>query len=103
MIFAKIVVNGSNPEGIATKKVQDYLHHSAPIAVTSNNHEPSSGAKVEKPFELNKLFGEKLFVRTNNFKKWFGDWEKDPENASKVVDENGMPKVVYHGTNVDFT
>lgn len=36
-------------------------------------------------------------VRTKNFKKWFGDWENDPENASKVVDENGEPKVVYHG------
>lgn len=37
-------------------------------------------------------------VRTNNFKRWFGDWENDPENASKVVDENGEPMVVYHGT-----
>ena len=37
-------------------------------------------------------------VRTQNFKKWFGDWENDPENASKVVDENGEPMVVYHGT-----
>ena len=37
-------------------------------------------------------------VRTNNFKNWFGDWENDPENASKVVDENGEPMVVYHGT-----
>ena len=39
-----------------------------------------------------------LQVRTPSFKKWFGDWESDPENASKVVDENGEPKVVYHGT-----
>ena len=31
-------------------------------------------------------------VRTSNFKNWFGDWEKDPEHASKVVDENGEPK-----------
>ena len=38
-------------------------------------------------------------VRTKNFKNWFGDWENDPENASKVVDENGEPKVVYHQTN----
>lgn len=37
-------------------------------------------------------------VRTENFKNWFGDWENDPENASKVVDENGEPMVVYHGT-----
>lgn len=38
-------------------------------------------------------------VRTKEFKDWFGDWENDPENASKVVDENGEPLVVYHGTN----
>lgn len=35
-------------------------------------------------------------VRTKAFKKWFGDWENDPANASKVVDENGEPLVVYH-------
>ena len=39
-----------------------------------------------------------LQVRTPQFKAWFGDWENDPENASKVVDENGEPLVVYHGT-----
>ena len=44
-----------------------------------------------------------LSVRTAAFKNWFGDWEKDPQNASKVVDENGEPRVVYHGTYGDFT
>jgi hypothetical protein len=42
-------------------------------------------------------------VRTPEFKAWFGDWEKDPENASKVVDENGEPMVMYHGGTQDFT
>ena len=42
-------------------------------------------------------------VRTKAFKNWFGDWENDPENASKVLDKNGEPKIVYHGTNNDFT
>ena len=37
-------------------------------------------------------------VRTKAFKDWFGDWENDSENASKVVDENGEPLVVYHGS-----
>lgn len=37
-------------------------------------------------------------VRTKAFKDWFGDWENNPANASKVVDENGEPLVVYHGT-----
>ena len=38
-------------------------------------------------------------VRMGNFKKWFGDWENNPEEASKVVDANGEPLVVYHQTN----
>lgn len=37
-------------------------------------------------------------IGTYAFKNWFGDWENDPANASKVVDESGKPKVVYHGT-----
>lgn len=37
-------------------------------------------------------------VRTKAFKDWFGDWKNDPKNASKVVDENGEPLVVYHYT-----
>lgn len=43
-----------------------------------------------------------LSVRTEAFKNWFGDWEHDPENASKVVDENGEPRVVYHGSGAKF-
>lgn len=39
-------------------------------------------------------------VRTDAFKKWFGDWENDLANASKVVDANGEPKVVYNGSKV---
>ena len=43
-----------------------------------------------------------LQVRTKAFKNWFGDWEHDPKNASKVVDENGEPLVVYHNSNADI-
>ena len=39
-----------------------------------------------------------LQVRTKAFKEWFGDWENNPSEASKVVDENGEPLVVYHGS-----
>ena len=37
-------------------------------------------------------------VRTAAFRDWFGDWQHDPAHASRVVDENGEPRVVYHGT-----
>ena len=42
-------------------------------------------------------------VTTPDFKEWFGDWEKNPEQASKIVDEQGHPLIVEHGTNNDFT
>ena len=42
-------------------------------------------------------------TETQQFKSWFGDRKNHPENASKVVNADGTPKVVYHGTNNDFT
>ena len=42
-------------------------------------------------------------TKTENFKRWFGDWQNDPANASKVVDADGTPKVLYHQTASDFT
>ena len=39
-----------------------------------------------------KQYGDEQ--KAENFAKWFGD--------SKVVDKNGNPLVVYHGTNADF-
>ena len=43
-----------------------------------------------------------LFVRTAAFKSWFGDFENSSETSSKVVDENGEPLVVFHGTKEKF-
>lgn len=37
-------------------------------------------------------------IQSQQFKDWFGDWQNNPETASKVVDENGEPLVMYHGT-----
>lgn len=62
-----------------------------------------------------------FLVRTPEFKQWFGDWEKLAltkindsgideitlkrleDSVSKVVDENGEPLVMYHGSPYDFT
>lgn len=52
-------------------------------------------AKPEVLSELNER--QWVHVRTEAFKKWFGDWENDPENASKVINpKTGEPLVVYH-------
>ena len=40
-----------------------------------------------------------VMVRTENFKRWFGDWENDPGKASSVLDPETLePRVVYHGS-----
>lgn len=36
---------------------------------------------------------------SQQFKRWFGDWENNPKKASKVVNDDGTPLIVYHGTN----
>jgi GNAT superfamily N-acetyltransferase len=53
-----------------------------------------------KPSNLNPK--QYKLVRTPEFKAWFGDWENSPETSSKVVDENGEPLVVYHGSEDKF-
>ena len=51
-----------------------------------------NGKKSNLPDELWTI------VRTDAFKNWFGDWINDKDNASVVLDENGEPLVVYHGS-----
>lgn len=41
-------------------------------------------------------------VRTPEFISWFGDWINSPEKASKVIDENGEPLVLWHGSKSSF-
>ena len=48
--------------------------------------------------ETNLTEDQWLAVRTPAFKAWFGDWETDSTASSKVLDDNGEPKIVYHGT-----
>ena len=57
-------------------------------------------APNDKPSNLDER--QWVHVRTKAFKEWFGDWENDPKSASKVVDKNGEPKIMYHNTPFDF-
>ena len=76
------------------------------------------GAGVQFPVQLQQSiasnsivhrFSEKVNMKisentqSQQFKRWFGDWQNDPASASKVVNEDGTPKVVYHGTNTEFS
>lgn len=77
-----------------TQEMQDEMDAISATAIVRGNY-----LKAPNGADTNLTPEQWAMVRTKNFKNWFGDWENDPENASKVVDENGEPKVVYHQTN----
>lgn len=77
------LLQGSSSQ-LTTPLIHDGLYHSI----------RESGARVNGKIEN--------VTQSLQFKRWFGDWEKNPNRASKVVNEDGTPKVVYHGTNQEF-
>ena len=80
---------------------QDNIYTAEEQEILKNAPRDSQGRLLAPNSEVSNLAkNEKQYaqVRTKNFKRWFGDWENDPANASKVVDENGEPLVVYHGS-----
>lgn len=83
---SKYVVNNEELQSIKDKAIADGTFMKA----TNGN-----------PTNLNER--QWLQVRTKAFKDWFGDWENKPESASKVVDKNGEPLVVYHASNKQFS
>jgi len=86
--------DGQNkPFGIKLGKYAKSLHNE----FAKNNNFKDGGLIAPNGKASNLTPEQYKMVRTPEFKTWFGDWENDPENASKVVDENGEPLVVYRG------
>ncbi|AZR60721.1 hypothetical protein [Eikenella corrodens] len=90
---------------------QDMLYQSAERTVEGQQFEETaqkyggeeaySQAKADGKTEL--TYRQWVQVRTPAFKEWFGDWENDPDNASKIVNpKTGEPLVVYHNTEEQF-
>lgn len=98
-----IIVTGDNPKYKNT--LEQLMKNDITLDVVYNN----SGSWREKGInpiknqdEENTFFDEPLkgikvkeITETPNFKKWF--------EGSKIVDNNGRPLVVYHGSNKEFT
>lgn len=80
---------------------EEYTPEMLDILKNSRDEQGNLLAPNKKPSNLTER--QYAHVRTKAFKEWFGDWENNPEEASKVVDENGEPLVVYHGTNSQWT
>ena len=83
-----------SPTDVTTNKSPDVIHGNS-----SEDTLPQQAAEVKG----NVRYSARNQTESKEFKQWFGDWQNDPANASKVVNEDGTPKVMYHGTNAEFT
>lgn len=92
-------------DGVSTRNLSSYRSFVEKEKAAVRKKAESDGTFMKAPNgkDTNLTEDQWLSVRTEAFKSWFGDWEHDPENASKVVDENGEPLVVYHGSPHVFT
>ena len=91
--------------GVSTRNLSSYRSFVEKEKASIRKKAVADGTFMKAPNgkETNLTEDQWLAVRTAAFKNWFGDWEHDPQNASKVVDENGEPRVVYHGSHQWFT
>lgn len=92
-------------DGVSTRNLSSYRSFVEKEKASIKKKAVADGTLMKAPNGADTHLTEDqwLSVRTEAFKNWFGDWMNDPENASKVVDENGEPLVVYHGTPNEFT
>lgn len=83
-------------------------HASSDTRVTQS--EPSVNSSISekaqndaKKFSLKDTTNESdSQTKSEAFKEWFGDWENESESASKVVNEDGTPRIIYHQTAAEF-
>ena len=83
-------------------------HASSDTRVTQS--EPSVNSSISekaqndaKKFSLKDTTNESdSQTKSEAFKEWFGDWENEPKSASKVVNEDGTPRIIYHQTAAEF-
>lgn len=94
------------PSNVVTPSLRAELEkRGIPFVETDNRGRLEDGTHYSKKYGKKSAEGGEVSysvderqTHTDNFKRWFGDWEKDPEHSSKAVDEDGKPRVFYHGS-----
>ena len=98
---------GENARFLFTDNQKEYIIECISRVASKIKEENLHYPKIEYTAELDSPkidFGKKLkeskedIIYSKEFKDWFGDWENDPEHSSKVVDKDGKPLAVYHGS-----
>ena len=104
LIKEAIALENNNQVGfyyLDKKRTQSIIKHEG-YQLPSILNNSSSNIIIRKiDSNVNKKI--KKITQSQQFVRWFGDWQNKPKTASKVVDGNGEPLVVYHQTGNDFT
>lgn len=80
------------------KQISEHLFTTEEQAIIARSKAEGSYMKAPNGQATNLNEKQWAQVRTRAFREWFGDWENNLNEASKVRDANGEPLVVYHGT-----
>ncbi len=92
--------NDFNFDEISSTTIEEYNEELSSELQEIKDKAIADGTFMKAPNGRNSNLNEKqwLQVRTKEFKDWFGDWENNSANASKVVDENSEPLITWHST-----
>lgn len=96
--------SGENSVFYVKKEAENLL--GAGVQFPKRLKDAASSDGIVRKFDSKVNMSVQNLTQSQQFKRWFGDWQNHPDNASKVVNEDGTPKIMYHGTseqNGNFT
>ena len=93
--------NGKTAVYYYNKKIADPLLHVAGLQLPGGliPHGGYIHSIREKGSPVNNRLENVTY--SQQFKRWFGDWEKHPNTASKVVNKDSTPRVMYQDLRVE--
>ena len=75
------------------KQISEHLFTTEEQAIIARSKAEGSYMKAPNGQATNLNKKQWAQVRTRAFREWFGDWENNPDEASKVRDANGEPLI----------
>ena len=92
--------NGEIGVYYAKKEAIDLIGDGLQLPLRLQDAMTSNG--IVRPFDEKVNMNVQTPTQSRQFRNWFGDWLNHPQKASKIVNKDGSPKIVYHGTDRDF-
>lgn len=87
---------------INKEKAADFLRHAGnPISRAAQKLDGFTHSVTDKGSHVKMRIAS--VTESQQFMRWFGNWKKHPDKASKIVNADGTPKVVYYGSSDIFS